>query len=184
MAKNNLTVNSHKFLSQHFHIANELERFFENSENGKNPSHTYITLITPMFFTVISMNDSFLRFTLNEILIEKLRKITQYYNDTALLLDEIYVKCNTEIKGEKHSYLINEAEKIYKKTVSELREAAATNLIEKLHIKQLMIVFKAIRNLTLLKMEFEDCNPLTPLLCDIDITTKTFIKEMERAFKN
>ncbi len=184
MAKNTLTINSHKFLGTHFHITNELERFFENAESGKNPSHTYITLITPMFFAIISMNDSFLRFTLNEVLIEKLRKITQYYNDTALLLDEIYVKCNTEIKGEKHSDFINEAEKIHKKAVSDLRKAAATNLIEKLHIKQLLIVLKAVRNLTLLKMEFEDCNPLTPLLCDIDITTKTFIKEMEKAFKN
>ncbi len=181
MAKNTLTINSHKFLGTHFHIANELERFFENAESGKNPSHIYITLITPMFFTIISMNDSFLRFTLNEILIERLRKITEYYNGTALLLDEIYVKCNAEIKGKKHFYFMNEAEKIYKKTVSELRKAAATNFIEKLHIKQLLIALKAVRNLTLLKMELEDCNPLTPLLCDIDITTKNFIKEMEKS---
>ena len=184
MAKNTLTINSHKFLGTHFHIGNELERFFENAESGKNPSHIYITLITPIFFTIISMNDSFLRFTLNEILIERLRKITEYYNYTALLLDEVYVKCNAQTDDKKHSEFMNEAEKIYKKTVSELRKAAATNFIEKLHIKQLLIVLKAVRNLTLLKMEFEDCDPLTPLLCDIDITTKNFIKEMEKAFKN
>ena len=183
MIKNTLTINSHKFLGTHFHIANELERFLENAQSSKNSSHTFITHITPMLFSIISMNDSFLRFTLNEVLIEKLRKINQYYNDTALLLDEIYPKCNAE-KAEENSLQFNiSAEKIYKKTVSELRHAAATNFIEKLHIKQLLIVLKAVRNLTLLKMEFEDCNPLTPLLCDIDIATKNFIKEMEKNLK-
>ena len=183
MAKNTLTINSHKFLGTHFHIANELERFFENAESGKNPSHTYITMIIPMFFAIISMNDSFLRFTLNEILIEKLRKISQYYNDTALLLDEIYPKCNAEKAGENSLQFNISAENIYKKTVSELRHAAATIFIEKLHIKQLLIVLKSVRNLTLLKMEFDDCNPLTPVLCDIEIATKNFIKVMEITLK-
>lgn len=184
MAKNILAVNSHKFLGTHFHITNELERFLENSGESKNSTHFFITLSAPMFYAIIAMNDSILRFTLNEVLIENLRTITEYYNSTALLLDKIYPECNEELKGQKYEVFKIEAEKIYKKTVSDLRKAAATNLIEKLHINQLMIVLNSVRNLTLLKMKFFDCNSLTPLLCDLDVTTKMFIKQMEKMLKN
>ncbi len=183
MTKNTLQVNSHKFLGTHFHTVNELVRFFENAVSTKNSSHHFISLVSPMLFAVVAMNDSFLRFTMNETLIESLRAISEYYNKTLHLLDEIYPECNEETKDDRYFYFKEEAEKIYKKTVSDLNRAIATNFIERLHIRQLIIILTSIRNITLLKMQIDDCNRLTPLLCDLDITTKTYLRQLEKMLR-
>ena len=70
--------------------------------------------------------------------------------------------------------------KIYKKTVADLRSTSATNNLEKIHFSNLKIVLIAIRKIALKAMQHKECRCLSPLLCDLDLTTKSFVLKLEK----
>ena len=180
MPKHFLNVNSQKFLGTHFHIANELERFLEDSTKTKNTAHHYITVITPLMYAIISMNENFLKFTLNESLINFLKQINKYFSEMLLELNSVYPQCNETNFNDNFTDLINESQKTYKKTVAELRKAPATNMIEKTHLKNLTIVLISVREITILNMKEKDCLRLFTLLCDLDLTIKTYLTKLNK----
>lgn len=177
MIKTYLNLNSHKFLATHFHITNELERFLEDATAPQNSSHQFIIVTTPLMFGVLSMNENILKHTLNEQLVKLLREVSKYFTETIKELDAVYGLCNE--KNANFKEFKKESERIYKKTVADLRNSPATNQIERLHLKQLVILINAIKKITLLKMQTNDCSQLTPVVCDLDLTTKTFLKKIE-----
>ena len=178
MTKSFLNLNSQKFLTTHFHITNELDRFLSDATMPQNSSHQFIIITTPLMYGIIAMNDNLLKFTLNEPLINFLREVTKYFAEIIKELDNIYAECNE--KSENFNVFKKESEKIYKKTVADLRNSPATNQIEKLHLKHISILMNAIKKITLLKMQINDCSQLTPIICDLDLTIKDFLKKTDK----
>lgn len=183
MAKQTLNVNSQKFLGTHFHIVNELERFIENSTVPKNTSHHFVTTASPLMFAVIAMNENILKFTLNVPLIIFLKQTTKYFKETLEELEKIYKECNDDFKSDSFANFVEKTLEINKKTVADLRKASATNNLEKLHLINLKIVLISIRNIALTAMQLKECLKLSPLICDLDISTKAFILKLERFLK-
>ena len=180
MTKQMLNVNSQKFFGTHFHVVNELERFLENSAVSKNTSHHFIITILPIIFAVISMNDNLLKFTLNTNSIVFLRQTNKYFTEMFSELEILLKECNEDFKSKLYNDFVKETQEIYKKTVADLRNTSATNNLEKIHFSNLKIVLIAIRKITLKAMQHKECRCLSPLLCDLDLTTKSFALKLEK----